>query len=50
MGEVASQSPSRSIEEEIADIAAEVPPDAWEALPADLSEQLDHYLYGTPKQ
>ncbi len=23
-------------------------PDAWEALPADLAEQHDHYLYGWP--
>jgi hypothetical protein len=26
-----------------------IPPEVWDALPADLSEQHDHYLYGTPK-
>lgn len=41
---------SRSIEDEIADIAAEVPDEAWQALPNDLTDQLDHHLYGTPKQ
>ena len=41
---------ARSIEDEIADIAAEVPDKAWQALPNDLTDQLDHHLYGTPKQ
>lgn len=39
-----------SIEDEIAQIAAGVPKEAWDRLPADLNDQLDHYLYGTPKQ
>ncbi len=39
-----------TIEDEIAQIAAGVPAGAWERLPADLNDQLDHYLYGTPKQ
>jgi hypothetical protein len=33
----------------IAEIAAKVPPEAWDALPDDLSDNLDHYLYGTPR-
>ena len=41
---------ARSIEDEIADIAADVPDEAWQALPKDLTDQLDHQLYGTPKQ
>ncbi len=31
------------------DISAEVSDDVWDALPTDLSEQHDHYIYGTPK-
>jgi Arc/MetJ-type ribon-helix-helix transcriptional regulator len=27
-----------------------IPPEVWNALPTDLSEQHDHYIYGTPKQ
>jgi Arc/MetJ-type ribon-helix-helix transcriptional regulator len=27
-----------------------IPPEVWDALPADLSEQHDHYIYGTPKR
>ncbi len=27
-----------------------IPPEVWAALPADLSEQHDHYIYGTPKR
>ncbi len=32
------------------EIAASVPPETWDALPSDLSEQHDHYIYGTPKR
>jgi Arc/MetJ-type ribon-helix-helix transcriptional regulator len=31
------------------EISAEVPAEVWDALPTDLSEQHDHYIYGTPK-
>jgi Arc/MetJ-type ribon-helix-helix transcriptional regulator len=27
-----------------------IPPEVWAALPPDLSEQHDHYIYGTPKR
>jgi Arc/MetJ-type ribon-helix-helix transcriptional regulator len=27
-----------------------VPPEAWANVPTDLSKQVDHYLYGAPKQ
>lgn len=27
-----------------------IPPEVWDALPTDLAEQHDHYLYGTPKR
>lgn len=39
-----------SIEDEIAQIAANVGAEAWNHLPPDLNDNLDHYLYGVPKQ
>jgi hypothetical protein len=27
-----------------------IPPELWDALPADLSAEHDHYVYGTPKR
>jgi len=41
---------ARSIEDKIAAITADVPDEEWAKLPPDLSDQLDHYVYGTPKQ
>jgi hypothetical protein len=38
---------ARSLEEKIAAIVAAVPEAEWEKLPADLSDNLDHYIYGT---
>ncbi len=35
---------------EFARLAAEVPAEVWDELPADYNYQLDHYLYGTPKK
>jgi hypothetical protein len=32
------------------EISAAVPDEVWDALPTDLSEQHDHYIYGTPKR
>src|SRR4051812_28938975 len=29
---------------------APIPEEEWDKLPADLAEQHDHYLYGTPKR
>jgi hypothetical protein len=31
-------------------LSAMVPMEEWDALPTDLSENLDHYLYGVPKR
>lgn len=42
--------PHPSIEHEIAGIVADVPESQWDRLPADLNEQLDHYIYGTLKR
>lgn len=38
------------IEEVLAELAAEVPEEDWNRLPADLTDNLDHYLYGTPRE
>ena len=32
-----------------AEVAASVPAEEWAKVPADLSKNLDHYLYGAPK-
>jgi Arc/MetJ-type ribon-helix-helix transcriptional regulator len=32
------------------ELSASVPAEVWDALPTDLSEQHDHYIYGTPKR
>ncbi len=41
---------ARPIEEIIRELAAEVPQAEWDRLPRDLTDNLDHYLYGTPKR
>ena len=38
------------IEDVLAAIAAEVPKEEWDKLPPDLSDQLDHYIYGVPRR
>ncbi len=40
----------RRIEEVLAELASEVPQQEWDSLPSDLTDNLDHYLYGTPKR
>jgi Arc/MetJ-type ribon-helix-helix transcriptional regulator len=40
---------SRPVWERIVAIGQAVPPEAWDAVPSDLSMNLDHYLYGAPK-
>ena len=39
----------RAFDEELERIWSDVPDAEWDKLPADLTDQLDHYLYGTPK-
>jgi len=36
--------------ERILERTAAIPDEEWDKLPADLAEQHDHYLYGTPKR
>lgn len=38
------------IEEVLASLAAKVSLEDWKQLPADLTDDLDHYIYGTPKK
>jgi hypothetical protein len=40
---------AQSIEDKLRAIWSDVPREQWDRLPADLSEHLDHYIYGTPK-
>jgi hypothetical protein len=42
--------PPGSIEAVIEALSAQVPDEEWDKLPADLSHNLDHYIYGTAKQ
>ena len=39
-----------AIEDVLSSIAAEVPREEWDRLPADLTDDLDHYLYGAPRR
>jgi hypothetical protein len=50
VGEAPTERAVRSIEEIIRELAAEVPQAEWDRLPPDLTDHLDHYLYGTPKR
>jgi len=42
--------PHKPIWEVIEEENQSIPPEIWESLPTDLSEQHDHYIYGTPKR
>ncbi len=48
--EAPPESNVRPIEAVLAEIASRVPGQQWARLPSDLTDQLDHYLYGTPKR
>jgi hypothetical protein len=41
---------AKPIDEVLAEIAAEIPPEELAKLPPDFTDQLDHYVYGTPRQ
>lgn len=49
-GPSASDEPRLPIEDKLATLAAQVPRADWNRLPEDLTDKLDHYLYGTPEQ
>jgi hypothetical protein len=50
VSEVPPRARARPIEEIIRELAAQVPQAEWDRLPRDLTDNLDHYLYGTPKR
>jgi len=35
---------------EVIEIGASIPMDEWDKVPTDLSKNIDHYLYGSPKR
>jgi len=41
---------ARPIEDVLEELAKEIPQEEWDRLPSDLNENLDHYLYGVPKE
>lgn len=41
---------ARPIEDLLDELAKEIPQEEWDRLPSDLNDNLDHYLYGVPKQ
>lgn len=48
--EAAFDHSARPIEDVLEELAGGVPQSDWERLPHDLTDNLDHYLYGTPKR
>ena len=50
VGELQYDPTARPIEDVLMELAGEVPEEDWKKLPKDLSNNLDHYLYGTPKR
>lgn len=49
-GEISYDPTARPIEDVLAELGREVPEEEWSRLPADLAENIDHYVYGTPKR
>ncbi|MBH8575556.1 hypothetical protein I8752_21605 [Nostocaceae cyanobacterium CENA369] len=41
--------PSQSFLNFVDEISLKIPPEEWAKLPSDMSVNLDHYLYGSPK-
>ncbi len=50
VGEPTYDSSATPIEDVLAALAADVPHEEWDRLPDDLTDNLDHYLYGLPKR
>lgn len=48
--ELAEAEPKLSIWDRIIESGKSIPDEVWAELPVDGSEQLDHYLYGSPKK
>jgi len=41
---------ARPIEDLLNELAKKIPQEEWDRLPSDLNDNLDHYLYGVPKE
>lgn len=39
-----------ALEKDLMELARAIPDNEWAKLPKDLNENLDHYLYGSPKR
>lgn len=50
VGEVTYNVTARPIEDVLSELAREVPEEEWRKLPSDLTDNLDYYIYGTPKR
>ena len=44
------QPPQRDLWDDVDEYLMEVPPEVWDQIPSDSSDQHDHYLSGTPKR
>ncbi|MBW1795998.1 MAG: hypothetical protein JRF30_10560 [Deltaproteobacteria bacterium] len=49
-GETHYDQSAKAIEDMLEELAREIPQEEWDKLPSDLNDNLDHYLYGVPKQ
>jgi hypothetical protein len=49
-GEAPFVSEARPIWEVVSELGAALPDEAWAGVPTDLSKNVDHYLYGAPKE
>jgi len=50
VGELQYDLTARPIEDVLAELAREIPQEEWKKLPEDLTDNLDHYIYGSPKR
>ncbi len=50
VGETPFDDSARPIGEVLEELAREVPQEEWDRLPEDLIDNLDHYIYDTPKR
>lgn len=50
VGEIAFDQTAKPIGEILEELAREIPQAEWSKLPTDLTDNLDHYIYGTPKR
>ncbi len=46
----AVESKRKPLWERAAELRKSIPEEEWDKLPADGSEQIDHYIYGSPKR